>query len=1346
MGVVKKDYLLQALQAGLSLEQFKKIAEGAGHQMPIDWVGSEEHKQYMTGAGAIPTEEMDTGIYDRPPAYKRIPKQVWNIGALRDLPAGYLDMARMSLTAEGRDEAIEMLDTYEGNWPLKGATMKMLRASDAILSPKTGYGYGLDKAINIAVKSKSDPLHREAEEMFEETLSEVRSDKEVFAGHAARLLGSMADVLVPAKGVSKARNLLDVAPGAERHVASELASLADDFAEMAPKVDDKLVKELDTRKARALYDDVNKASDAEAALASVTGRRAEDLADRALEIARQRANDPFMDTPIDAGLPKELLDVAIKEERGTRLARERGYRGLEEQVAGGISEMRGATRKKAFDVLGEDAPQVSDAFHKQMAMARSEEQLYRHLSDKLMRGELVDPQQISILKKLADDVSSAAPHAADTPEGVIAKGVPVINGTDEAAEAVAKVKTYYADPHRAEPLWRQSLYGRWRDMMKNWFTMEDVVTRFPKLAEDPFVHRQLLKVRGLTESITRGIDGIGTTLMDEAGNNYITGPAVNKTLRPFNFSKAEADDFFNVYLTGERVAYDINARLMIRNEAKRVKAGLGRILTQLKNLPEKATTGRALKKDINKLREDLIKSSDVEVYGRKVSHPTKGGITGKGAEGLSRTSQLIARVRRLMLEADEVISYNNVRIEPKVIDEHYAGLESLRQLYGNEGYAKFTKAAEALRATVKRGTLDPLNHAGVISDIEYKSIETGNQFWAPLARHTDDIGVDPFVIPKDIRKARGPGGIKGQIKQLKIGPGEFTEKVDPFSEMLYRMSRAGSFYERQMLANRIVELAREFPEMVPLKKINPVTAKNAPHIRYYKDGKVSFYGGDPELIGFLDGTTAANLRLWTGGVLRKTGMTQSSQIFRTGVTLTTRFILKNLLRDPHQVDLLSRAGTPFFEAMFRGLYTSLGNPWSSKGVGRKEAFDAIWESQNLRFGTLARGGVEGGLPSTQRLAMGLESKPRGVLEHMQVYGSKFEEVSRRGILHKSLHFADPTELEKLAKGLKIDASLLPKQRKLPRFLAAQKAFDKSWKIANTEITTKFSNLSKNFFDDFVKARKDRLTLNEIWEDVRESPLDFSNMGYKAAIVNSYRPFFNAAVRDFDKILRVAKERPIVFFGRMMTNMVLPAAIAYAMHKDDPDYQAEPAFSRAMNLYVHKRKDGSWLKLPKPHLLGLMASYIAEEAVNAFTDAGGDRDWGIREMVQQLPFGEPIATLTMPRGEQDDIGPRLMDAAVQAGPYLLQPLYEVGANRDLFRGSKTVSETMGRKPVEMRFRENTPLALREMSMAMSELGPEYPNMAPVNMHHLIRGYTGYLGEEVTSSLVRGLQLYLRRPGA
>ncbi|MHA1951414.1 MAG: LPD38 domain-containing protein, partial [Candidatus Thorarchaeota archaeon] len=1282
--------------------------------MPIDWVGSEEHKQYMTGAGAVPTGEFsEDQLYNPMSRPERVVRQV-STGVRKDLPAGYLDMARMSLTAEGRDEALEMLDAYEGAWPLKGATMKLLKASDTILSPSTGYGYGLNKAVNIAMKSLSDPLHREAEAEFEATLDPVRSDKELFAGHAARLLGSMADVLIPAKGISKARNLLDIAPGAERHVASELASLADDFAEMAPKVDDKLVKELDTRKVKALYDDVNRASDAEAALTSITGRKAEDLADRALEIARQRFNDPFMDTPIDAGLPKELLDVAIKEERGTRLARERGYKGLEEKVVGDTVALRGATRKKAFDILGEDAPQVSEAFNKQMAMARTEEQLYRHLSDKLMRGELVDPQQISILKKLADDVSSTAPHAADTPEGVIAKGVPVINGTDEASEAIAKVKTYYDDPHKTKPLWQQSIIGRWRTLMKNWRSMEDVITRYPKLGEDPLIHRMRLRIRGLTESTTRGIDGMGTSILDESGHTYITGPSVNKTLKPFDFSKAEADDFINVYLTGERVAYDVNARLMVRNEAKRVKASLSRILTQLKNLPEKSTAGKALKKDINKLREELIESTDVEIGGKVISRPGERGITGKGVEGLSRTSQLIARVRRLMLEADEVINYNKVRVEPKVIDEHMAGLEALRQRYGNEGYEKFTKAAEALRATVKRGTLDLLNHAGMISDNAYKNIEVGNQFWAPLARHTDDIGVDPFIIPKAVKKARGPGGVKGQIEQLKVGPGEFTEKVDPFSEMLYRMGRASSWYERQMLANRIVELAKEFPELIPLKKINP------------KTGKTTFYAGDPELIAYLDGSTAANLRLIKNGLLSKVGMTQSSQIFRTGVTLTTRFILKNLLRDPFQVDLLSRAGARWMEAMFRGMYTAMGST-----RGRAE-FNAIWESQNLRFGTLARGGTEQGVPAAQRLAMGLETKPQGVLEYMQVYGSKFEEVSRRGVLHKGLHFADPAELEKLGKALKIDVSKLPGQRKLPGFLAAQKAWDKSWKAVNQSVMERFSNLSKNFMDDFVKAREERLTLNEIFEDVREAPLDFSDMGYKAAVVNSFRPFFNAAVRDLDKILRVAKEQPIVFFGRMMTNMVIPSAILYAMHKDDPDYQNEPAFSRAMNWYIDKRKDGTWLKLPKPHLLGLLASYVGEEAVNAFTDAGGDRDWGIREMVQQLPFGEAIATMTMPRGEQDDVSTRMADAAVQAGPYLFQPLYEVGANRDLFRGSKTVSETMERKPVEMRFRENTPLALREMSMAMSELGPEYPNMAPVNMHHLIRGYTGYLGEEVTKA--------------
>ncbi|MHC4315730.1 MAG: hypothetical protein ACYSW3_25080, partial [Planctomycetota bacterium] len=154
----------------------------ANKEMPDDWVGSDEHNMLMTSRGGIPTDEFDDrNLWNPMPWSERALRQV-RTGVLKHLPAGYIEMANASLTPEGRKRSIELIENNTKDWWTKDLLVGMLKGVNGALEPNSGLTYAGAKAAHIALKSLSDPLHRQAEEEFERTLDPVRSPQEVRAG------------------------------------------------------------------------------------------------------------------------------------------------------------------------------------------------------------------------------------------------------------------------------------------------------------------------------------------------------------------------------------------------------------------------------------------------------------------------------------------------------------------------------------------------------------------------------------------------------------------------------------------------------------------------------------------------------------------------------------------------------------------------------------------------------------------------------------------------------------------------------------------------------------------------------------------------------------------------------------------------------------------------------------------------------------------------------------------------------------------------------------------------------------------------------------------------------------
>jgi hypothetical protein len=119
---------------------------------------------------------------------------------------------------------------------------------------------------------------------------------------------------------------------------------------------------------------------------------------------------------------------------------------LEEALEGGTALPKGSTLTQARKELGlPETPVVSESFATQFGSARAEQQLYEYLSNKLLKGEVISPEEAFVLRGLADDVTSAkiGDTGVGSPEAILAKPVNPMSSTDEAAEAIDKVITLY---------------------------------------------------------------------------------------------------------------------------------------------------------------------------------------------------------------------------------------------------------------------------------------------------------------------------------------------------------------------------------------------------------------------------------------------------------------------------------------------------------------------------------------------------------------------------------------------------------------------------------------------------------------------------------------------------------------------------------------------------------------------------------------------------------------------------------------------------------------------------------------------------------------------------------------
>lgn len=237
--------------------------------------------------------------------------------------------------------------------------------------------------------------------------------------------------------------------------------------------------------------------------------------------------------------------------------------------------------------------------------------------------------------------------------------------------------------------------------------------------------------------------------------------------------------------------------------------------------------------------------------------------------------------------------------------------------------------------------------------------------------------------------------------------------------------------------------------------------------------------------------------------------------------------------------------------------------------------------------------------------------------------------------------------------------------------------------------------SSSRMGEFMRARKQGVSIDEAARYARELTLDFSRSGVQGEKVNQIVPFFNACLQGGDKMIRLMKDDPVGTVTALGKYIVLPSVILWALNHDEDWYkELDPNI-----------KNTCWclpggIRIPKPQEAGVFFGSGIEMVLDMATKTDPEAMWEWAEAFKDAALPNFVPTLFL-------------------------PLLEWKANYSYFRGQPITGKRLERLPDEMQFNPGT----SEVAKAVGQV----LKVSPVKVDNTIRGYTGTMGMFLAQSL-------------
>lgn len=216
--------------------------------------------------------------------------------------------------------------------------------------------------------------------------------------------------------------------------------------------------------------------------------------------------------------------------------------------------------------------------------------------------------------------------------------------------------------------------------------------------------------------------------------------------------------------------------------------------------------------------------------------------------------------------------------------------------------------------------------------------------------------------------------------------------------------------------------------------------------------------------------------------------------------------------------------------------------------------------------------------------------------------------------------------------------------------------------------------------------------------------NFKRSGNWTRDADAFVLYMNAAVQGLDKLARAFKDRPAATALKATGAITMPTIALYAMNHDDPEYQKLSNYNKDNFFLFPTETPGKFIKIPKPRELGVPFGGLMERALRAWAD---DDPEAFRD------FAETAKTMFAP--------PFVGKLAELENPFrdtIAGPIIDVTSNRN-FMDSPIVPRYLEGLSPRHQYDANT-------SEVSKWIGDKI-NRSPKQIDHLIRSYTGVLGQ-------------------
>jgi hypothetical protein len=479
----------------------------------------------------------------------------------------------------------------------------------------------------------------------------------------------------------------------------------------------------------------------------------------------------------------------------------------------------------------------------------------------------------------------------------------------------------------------------------------------------------------------------------------------------------------------------------------------------------------------------------------------------------------------------------------------------------------------------------------------------------------------------------------------------------PLEGFVAQSQRIATFVERQRVKNLLGDYAEAHPDLLA-KEVRrvPVAAdsRTAPGaFTVYRDGQRVQYTATPEILAALDRATPkqANLFLQAGIFAART--------LRAGATLTPDFAIRNFLRDQVSAGVYGAESTKLFYRPFADFAVGL---WAQTPMGGQlRDFATRWE---------ASGGAMSDYINIER--PNIQRTVADVRNNTFAQRTWADWRAEKNLFAKIFY--------PVLRPLEAVSSTVEQATRIGAFRRAQ-----------------------------LSGAND---LDAGWYS-RNITLDFGRSGSLAQRWNSVEAFANASLQDVARFSRAMREKPVPTIVSALSLVTAPALAAWAMNKDDPDYQSLPEWERAAFLHVKKLDDGRWIRLPRPvGALNLIYGYGVQKMLEAASDEGLAEPVNelLAVLFQETPLRfSPVHPDPGPTGD--------FTGSLEMIPSAMQPAVEAGAGEggwSSFRRGPIVPQGLqeGLLPQDRASDSTSALA----RVAGAKLG-----VAPLKIDYLIRGY-------------------------